>query len=91
MKTKLLMAVAMLLALSVYGFAQASFTVSSSPTYAASCCGETENAGQISFYPRPGSLDTIAGTITVTSAVKTYVGTQHVQTSGNDIHAFACP
>ncbi len=71
MKTKtILIAAVMFLALSVSGFAQASFTVSSSPTAFVACCGETENAGQIAFQPRPGSLDSIPGTITVTYPVR---------------------
>jgi len=70
MKTKLLMAVTMFLALSVAGFAQATFTVGSSPTQFVACCGQTENAGQISFQPRPGSLNTITGTIQVTYPVR---------------------
>jgi len=42
-----------------------------------------------------GALTDVEYTITVTdtetSAVKTYHGTQHVPTNGNDINAFACP
>ena len=42
-----------------------------------------------------GALTDVEYTITVTdsetSAVKTYYGVQHYQTSGNDVNAFACP
>jgi hypothetical protein len=42
-----------------------------------------------------GALTDVEYTITVTdtqtSAVKTYYGTQHYQTSANDVNAFACP
>jgi hypothetical protein len=42
-----------------------------------------------------GAMTDVAYTITVTDtqtdAVRTYEGAQHVQKSGNDIHAFACP
>lgn len=34
---------------------------------------------------------TITVTDTVTSEVKTYPGFQHIQTSSNDVNAFACP
>jgi hypothetical protein len=81
MKTKLLMPAALLLALSVSGFAQATFTVGSSPAHSAACCGQTERAGQISFQPRPGSLDTITGTITVTYPVRI--------TNPSDIHVYS--
>jgi len=42
-----------------------------------------------------GALTDVAYTITVTdtqtSEVKTYTGFQHIQTSSNDVNAFACP
>jgi hypothetical protein len=42
-----------------------------------------------------GALTDVEYTITVTdtetSAVKTYYGVQHYQTSANDVNAFACP
>ena len=84
MKTKtILIAAVMFLALSVAGFAQATFTVGSSPTAYVACCGETENAGQISFQPRPGSLDSITGTIQVTYPVRI--------TNPSSIHVYSTP
>jgi hypothetical protein len=70
MKTKLLIAAVIFLALSVAGFAQATFTVGSSPMLYVACCGETESTGEIAFQPRPGSLDTVTGTIMVTYPVR---------------------
>jgi len=66
MKTKtILIAAVMFLALSVAAFAQATFTVGSSPVTTVACCGQTEMTGDISFTPVSGSAPTVTGTIEV--------------------------
>jgi hypothetical protein len=66
MKTKtILIAAVMFFALSVAAFAQATFTVGSSPVTTVACCGQTELTGDISFSPVQGSGNTVTGTLTV--------------------------
>jgi hypothetical protein len=71
MKTKtILIAAVMFFALSVAAFAQATFTVGSSPTTTVSSCGLTEPAGAITFTLVPTSLPVVTGTITINYGVQ---------------------
>jgi hypothetical protein len=66
MKTKtILIAAVMFLALSVSAFAQASFTVSSSPVTTVACCGQTERSGDITLTPILSTANTVTGTVEV--------------------------
>ncbi len=71
MKAKtLLVAAAMILVFSAAAYAQATFTVGSTPVTAVTRTGQTERAGDITFTIVPGSGTTAAnGTITVTYSV----------------------
>jgi len=69
MKTKLLIATVMFLALSVAAFAQATFTVSSIPVTTVASCGATELTGNVILTTVTNSLNVVTGTITINYGV----------------------
>jgi len=69
MKTKLLIAAVMFLALSVAAFAQATFTVSSIPVTTVASCGATELTGNVILTTVTNSLNVQTGTITINYGV----------------------
>jgi len=69
MKMKTLLAAAVFFAFSAAAFAQATYTVGSTPVTQVVKSGQTEKTGDISFNHVPGSAASVAGTITITYGV----------------------